>query len=159
MKNLLIRHFFCGLHRYLQKASSAGLEQDLTLVGRDIGQRIALQTRFKRDKDLDSLVYRIVFVLLPCLYQADREIGKGDDPALLFYIYESSPALEDFGSQDASFCASSVVAGVIEVVLEISGFNLQVLAYSCQNERKVVYTVGQRTAGRGFSLPSTEHSH
>ncbi|ELA41005.1 uncharacterized protein VICG_01964 [Vittaforma corneae ATCC 50505] len=149
MKSLFTKYFICGLFKYLQKGDGGKLEQQLSFLGRDIGQRIALLTRFKRDRDLDSLVYRIVFVLLPCLYPADREIAKGEDPALPFYIHESSPAFEDFDYQDPSFCASAVVAGIIEMVLEISGFEFQVLAYNCQNgdeKKKVVYTIGIKTS-------------
>lgn len=145
MKSLFMRYELCGLLRYLQKEGRPDLESDLKEIGRDIGQRIALLARFKRDRDLNSLLYRIVFVLLPSLYQADRSIEKGDEKFPV-YIHEAGPVFNDPSHESSSFCASAVIAGVIEVVLEISGFKLKVLAYNyaaADGKRTVVYTVGR----------------
>jgi len=144
MKNLFLKYELCGLLRYLQNEGKTELEAELKALGGDIAQRIVLLTHFKRDRDIDSLVYRIAFTLLPGLYYAERLIEKGKEHPRQFYIYESDPVLEDFSYGEAAFCASSVVAGIIEMAVGISGFKCQVLAYNCpdgESGRKIVYSI------------------
>lgn len=146
MKNLFIKYELCGLVKYLQKEGNDELERELKAIGGDIAQRIAIMKSFKRDKDIDSLVYRITFDLLPCLYSTERYIEKGKDPEILFYIYEHDPVFADFIYDEHQFCASSVIAGIIEMILAISGFKCQVLAYNCPDtneKRQIVYTISR----------------
>ena len=99
---------------------------------------------FKREKELESLLYRLVFTLLPCLYQAERVIEKSNNSAILFYIYETDPTFDDL--DDQSFCVSTLTGGVIEIILEISGFNYEVVTYNCIKEKKgIVYTIENKS--------------
>lgn len=142
MKNIFLKYYFCGVLKYIQKGNENDYEKELNLIGKDIGQRIALLYHFKREKEIESLLYKLVFTLLPSIYQANRRIEKSSDPKILYYIYENEPIFEDFNYKDQLFCPSSIIAGVIEVLLEISGFNFKVIAYNNTDETTgVIYTI------------------
>ncbi len=140
---MFTKYYFCGVFKYIRKGNKLDLEKELNLIGRDIGQRMVLLTHFKRDFELESLLYRIVFTLLPCLYPAERIIEKSKNSTVMFYIYENDAAFDDCTDQSA--CASSIISGVIEIVLEISGFDFLVSAYKSANEdKRVIYMICEK---------------
>ncbi|KAM0681772.1 hypothetical protein GINT2_000287 [Glugoides intestinalis] len=144
MRNLFMKYYFCGLFKYIQAKNGKELEKELNQIGKDVGERLALLLNFKQDKELDSLIYRIVCIVLPELYQTERTIERGEaKSSVSYYIHEKGAVFESFESKDGTFCPSTIISGIIQSILEISGFSYEVLAYNSVEDdmKKVIYTV------------------
>lgn len=146
MQNVFLKHYLCGIVKYLQESNKLDAEKELNNLGKDIGKRFALLNGFKVDNDLSSLIYRIVFEFLPNIYETERQILKleENEDSILFLIYEGYPLLPSVDPIRNTFCPSSLFAGIIESMLTILDENLKVFAYNKPSQElplQVVYAV------------------
>lgn len=143
MRDDLLQFYLCGALRYILKSGKEP-EDELKTLGRDMGKRIVLIRDFRRDDDIDSLIYRVAYTLLPSLYQTERIVEISESQSDTYLLYESSSMFNRYGPHHGSFCSSSLVAGVIEEVLACSRFNSLVTAYNLptpEQPSRVVYAI------------------
>lgn len=146
MKSAFINNYLCEVLRFLQNHSQEDLEREVNDVGKDIGRRLAMILDFHVEDDLNSLIYRIVFELLPQLFQAERRIEamENNPDNIIFLVYETKDFLKLSSSAESSFCSSSLIAGIIEAILRIFDSKLDVVAHNPgqnDNVNQVIYAV------------------
>lgn len=143
MKDDLLQFYLCGTLKYILR-NGREPEGELKALGHDMGKRIVLVQDFKKEKDMDALMYRIAYTLLPGLYQAERIIEVCEDQNDTYFLYEASSIFNRRASCHDAFCSDSVIAGVIEEVLRCSGFGSLVTAHNLPisgQPNRVVYEV------------------
>lgn len=143
MKDALLQFYLCGLFSLI---GNGDLESELKSIGADIGQRIVLLEDFKRECDIDSLLYKITYTLLPALYKSERLIEKSRTEKETYFLYENSPLFSRYSSNSDVFCSEAVVSGMLEDVLRSSGFNYVVTAYSVPKKElpdRIVYKIAK----------------
>lgn len=129
------------------------LECELKGVGYDMGKRMLILRSFKPDQDVESLLYRLAYILLPSFYETERVLEKSDTDRNTYLLTESSPLLNQYVSlpdEHASFTCDAIFAGAIESVLMASGFSSDVTAHnveSISHPNKVVYVIKIRARG------------
>ena len=141
MKNTLIKYYACGMLKYLSDTDS---EEKIKKIGRDLGGSVVLLYDFKPDSDIRSLLFRITFELFPLLYHSERSIQKSNKEKNVYYLTELNPLFANYSSKNENFCFESLIAGMIEQILEFSKFFCKVTAYPIlKNEKsyKITYEI------------------
>lgn len=143
MRDDLLQFYLCGALKYIARGKNDP-EDELKALGRDMGKRMVLIQDFRRENDIDSLIYRVAYTLLPSLYQTERLIEICEDQRDTYLLYEASPIFNRRASCHESFCSDSLIAGAIEEVLRCSGFNSLVTAHNLPIQgqpNRVVYAI------------------
>lgn len=121
---------------------SLPLETSLHSLGRRIAPYLIEAYKFDRDIDLDSLLYKITYTFLPQIFQTTRRISKKENS---YFIFENVPLLMSYMSiPNEGFSADSLMGGIIERVINATGYDCKVSAYTAPEEgmpRKTVYCV------------------
>lgn len=135
------------------------VEKALHHTGKLIGMKLLEIFEFRRDNDLNNLIYRIVFNLLPMIYETNRKVDRFKDSNMNFIITELNPIFGKFISlpqNNKDFSADAMIAGVIEGAICASGFICKVTAYKSpednQRVRTVYYLEIEKPVLKGFML-------
>lgn len=136
MKDFLLRYYLCGAIKYLKNTD---IEERLKSIGKDMANKIVLVYDFKIDNDVESLLFRITFDLLSIIYKTKRTIEKSEIKNV-YYLIEQDPLFDLYNSSE-NICIESLFSGIIENILEFSGFSSKVTAHKYSGENKIVYEI------------------
>ncbi|RVD93202.1 transport particle complex subunit [Tubulinosema ratisbonensis] len=122
--------------------NQSNLESNLHHLGKKIAPFLIELYDFERDIELDSLIYKITYSFLPQIFITQRKLGKKDNN---YVIYENVPLFMSYMSIPyEGFSSDALIAGIIERVVNASGFECSVNAYTAPEEkhpRKTVYLI------------------
>lgn len=122
--------------------NKSNIEANLHSLGKKIAPFLIEMYDFERDIELDSLIYKVTYSFLPQIFQTQRKLGKKENS---YVIYENIPLFMSYMSiPHEGFSADALIAGIIERVINASGFDCKVSAYTAPEEkllRKTVYLI------------------
>lgn len=133
MLNSFLQFYICGLITCLN-SSEEKLEDKLKNLGRDISEKIVLLKEFDRENDINLLMYKIAHYILPELFTTKRSVEVSENYKNVFFLYEIYSDFNEMIYNDLHL--EHIVIGVIEGVLEFSGFKASVLVYSNMGQSK-----------------------
>lgn len=151
MREEFFKYAYAASWNYIRKSDD--LECELKEIGYDMGKRMLILKNFKPDQNVESLLYRLAYILLPSFYETERVLEKSDTDRNTYLLTENSPLINQHVSlpeECASFTCDAIFAGAIESVLMASGFPSDVTAHnveSISHPNKVVYVIKIRNRG------------
>jgi hypothetical protein len=119
-------------------------EEEMIKIGYLIGRTLIEKLEFKRELDLNALLYKITYNLLEKFYSSPRKLEASRDQPNVYHIIEYSPLYTGHVSNKNNFCGDSVTCGVIKYGLKASGFDCEVTGYPSPTEKykeSVVYEI------------------
>ncbi|KCZ76394.1 hypothetical protein H311_02608, partial [Anncaliia algerae PRA109] len=121
---------------------SLPIEKSLHTLGRKIAPYLIELYEFNRDIDLDSLIYKITYIFLPHIFTTTRKISKREN---IYFISENVPLIMSYMSiPSEGFSADALIAGIIESVINATGYECNVNAYTAPENgfpRKTIYSI------------------
>ena len=119
-------------------------EEKLKLFGKKMGRNMLLIHKLEVETDLDGFIYKIVYEYLIKLYETkrtiDKQVTKGNKTVVKYFITEKQPFFSNkiVMREDETFCLETVIAGLIEYLLDARGFSCKVTAH---NKEGVIYEI------------------
>lgn len=146
MRQEFLKYMLAGTLSFIAEGQEDA-EAALKELGYEMGKLLVAQKDFRQESRADLLLYRIVYNLLPSVYNTKRELSRSETDRDVYLIDEHSPLMNSCVSLPpghASFSCDAIFAGVIEFVMRASGFRASVSAHnneSASKPDKVVYVV------------------
>ena len=119
-------------------------EEKLKLFGKKMGRNMLLIHKLEVETDLDGFIYKIVYEYLIKLYETkrtiDKQVTKRNKTVVKYFITEKQPFFSNkiVMREDETFCLETVIAGLIEYLLDARGFSCKVTAH---NKEGVIYEI------------------
>ena len=119
-------------------------EEKLKLFGRNMGRNMLIIHKLEVETDLDGFIYKIVYEYLIKLYETkrtiDKQVTKRNKTVVKYFITEKQPFFSNkiVMREDETFCLETVIAGLIEYLLDARGFSCKVTAH---NKEGVIYEI------------------
>ena len=119
-------------------------EEKLKIFGKKMGRNMLLIHKLEVETDLDGFIYKIVYEYLIKLYETkrtiDKQVTKGNKTVVKYFITEKQPFFSNkiVMREDETFCLETVIAGLIEYLLDARGFSCKVTAH---NKEGVIYEI------------------
>lgn len=143
MKNSFFHFYLCGILKYIAK-HEGDAEKDLKLLGADICEKIVLINDIGQDFDVDSLIFRIAYTILPLLYSTERMVEVSTNQINTYFLFENMPVFGGDSSSNDFIFSETIISGFIEAVFAFSGFKAKVTVYGCPKKEapnRVVYEI------------------
>lgn len=146
MREELFKYAYAASWDYV-RSEQDDLECELKEIGYDMGKRMLILKNFRPETSIESLLYRMAYILLPSFYESERILEKSDTDRNTYLLTENSPLMNQYvslPSECASFTCDAIFAGAIESILRASGFSSEVTAHNVESlpyPNKVVYII------------------
>lgn len=136
MREDFFRYMFAVVLDYVVDKEN-DLEASLKEVGYNMGKMMVILKNFRPESNIEVLLYRLVYNLLPSFHEADWSLEKDDEDGSTYFIVENKPLLNPWASlpvEFKDFSCDSLFAGAIEYILKASRFRSEVDAYNSGTE-------------------------
>lgn len=125
---MFVKYMICTLIEDLRE-KHLNIEEEMKKIGHILAKSILEVVDFKRELDIQSLLYKITYNLLDRLYATNRKLESSIENKNEFFIFEYEPMYSRYVSLPEDwkdFCPESIICGVIEYTIMASGFDCEV---------------------------------
>ncbi|KAL6120807.1 hypothetical protein NUSPORA_02396 [Nucleospora cyclopteri] len=141
MRSSIIKYMFCYLVDEIDFD-----EKRLKKFGYEMGRIMLVLYNFQEEKEIQFLLYKITYSLLPYFYETTRNLEVKNSETGTFLLVENEGLFSKNISlpENETFCCDSIIAGAIEMFLKSASFDSEVTAHNCPSDEqpyRVIYEI------------------